>query len=120
MLNNCNIFTYFISLVRPVFTLHPESNITNEMGRVELSCTATSIAPVMFQWERLINNTWEPFTGSARLIVGSTTDNGTAYTSSISSINIMQSDEGSYRCTASNSAGTNISDVATITVYGEL
>ena len=38
---------------------------------------------------------------------------------SISSNDIQQSDEGSYRCTASNSVGTSISDVATIIVYGE-
>ena len=110
----------FISLVPPVFTLHPESNVTNEMGRVELSCTATSIVSVMFQWEKFINNTWEPFTGSAKLIADSTTVSGTAYTSSIRSINILLSDEGSYRCKVNNSAGTNISDGATITVYGEL
>ena len=90
------------------------------MGRVELSCTATSIVPVMFQWEKLISNSWEAFAGSTTLIVCCTTDNGTVYTSSISSINILQSDEGSYRCKANNSAGTNISDVAVITVYGEM
>ena len=91
------------------------------MGRVELSCAATSIVPVMLQWEKFINNnTWEAFTGSTMLKVGSTTDNGTAYTSSISSIAITQSDEGSYRCRANNSAGISISNVATIIVYGEL
>ena len=102
-----------------MFTLHPESNVTNEMGYVELSCTATSIVSVMFQWEKLINNTWEPLPNNS-LVVEGTTVNDTAYTSIISRINIPQSDEGSYRCTASNSAGTNISDVATITVYGKL
>ena len=91
------------------------------MGYVELSCTATSIVSVMFQWEKFINNTWEPLPNSnTNLDVNDTTVSGTAYTSIISSINIPQSDEGNYRCRASNSAGTNISDVATITVYGEL
>ena len=38
----------------------------------------------------------------------------------ISSINIKQSDEGSYQCTASNSAGESTSNNATVIVYGEL
>ena len=90
------------------------------MGHVELSCTATGIVSVMFQWEKFIDNIWEQFADSNMLIVESTTINGTAYTSSINSIDIAQSDEGSYRCRANNSAGISISDVATITVYGEL
>ena len=90
------------------------------MGYVELSCTATSIVSVMFQWEKFIDNTWEPLPSNTSLVVEDTAISGTAYTSIISSINIPQSDEGSYHCTASNSAGTDISDVATITVYGKL
>ena len=90
------------------------------MGYAELSCIATSIVSVMFQWEKFINNTWGPLPNSTSLVVESTTVSGAAYTSNISSINILQSDEGSYRCTANNSAGTNIFDVATIAVYGEL
>ena len=90
------------------------------MGYVELSCTTTSIVPVMFQWEKFINNTWEPLPSNTSLVVEDTTVSRTAYTSNISSINIPQRDEGSYRCTASNSAGTIISDVAIITVYGKL
>ena len=105
----------FISLVPPVFILHPEPNITNKIGYAELSCAATSIAPVTFSWQMLINNTWEPLPSSTSLVVENTT-----FSSTIRSINVQQSDEGSYRCIASNSAGTSISDDATITVYGEL
>ena len=90
------------------------------MGYVELSCSASSIASVMFQWEKFMDNTWEPLPSNTSLVVEATIVSGTAYTSVISSFNIPQSDEGSYRCTASNSAGTNISDVATIIVYGKL
>ena len=111
------------SLVPPVFILHPEGNITNEMGYTEISCTATSIAPVTFHWEKFINNinnTWEPLPSSASLDVENTMIDNTTFTSTISSINILQSDEGSYRCIANNSAGINISNDATITVYGEL
>ena len=85
------------------------------MGYTELLCAATSIAPVTFSWQKLINNTWEPLPSSTSLVVENTT-----FSSTIRSINIQQSDEGSYRCIASNSAGTSISDDATITVYGEL
>ena len=90
------------------------------MGYFELSCTATSIVPVMFQWEKFINITWEPLPSNTSLVAEDTTVSDAAYTSSISSINIPQSDEGSYRCTASNSAGSSTSGDATITVYGEL
>ena len=90
------------------------------MGTAELSCTATSIVPVIFQWEKLINNTWGPLSISSSLNVESTIINANNYTSIIRSINMPQSDEGSYRCRANNSAGTSVSDDATITVYGEL
>ena len=113
-------YCVFISLVPPVLILHPEPNLTNEMGYSELSCTATSIAPIIFHWQKLINNTWEPLPSSTSLVVENTTFSNTIYSSTIRSIFIQQSDEGSYRCTASNSAGTSISDDATITVYGEL
>ena len=110
----------FISLVPPVLILHPVAITTNLMGYAELSCAATSVAPVTFSWQKLINNTWEPLPSSTSLVVENTTFSGTIYSSTIRSINIQQSDEGSYRCIASNSAGTSISDDATITVYGEL
>ena len=90
------------------------------MGYTKLSCTATSIAPVTFHWQKLINNTWEALRSSTALVVENTTISDTTYTSTISSINIEQSDEGSYRCIAINSAGINISNDATIIVYGEL
>ena len=109
-----------ISLVPPVFILHPQPNTTNEMGYVELSCAATSIAPVTFHWQKLINNTWGPLPSITSLVVEDTIISDITFTSIIRSINIPQSDEGNYRCIANNSAGTNISDDATITVYGEL
>lgn len=90
------------------------------MGYAELSCTATSIAPVTFHWQKLINNTWEPLPSNTSLVVENTMISNTTFTSTITSINISQSDEGSYRCIANNSAGINISNDATITVYGEL
>ena len=85
------------------------------MGYVELSCAANSIVPITFHWQKLINNTWWPLPSGTSLVVENTT-----FSSTIRSIFIQQSDEGSYRCIASNSAGTSISDDATITVYGEL
>ena len=90
------------------------------MGYTELSCTATSIAPVTFHWEKLINHSWEPLPSSASLVVENAMIHNTTFSSIISSFNIIQSDEGSYRCIANNSAGINISNDATITVYGEL
>ena len=90
------------------------------MGYTELSCIATSIAPVTFHWQKLINNTWEPLPSSTELVVENTIISDTTYTSNITSINFIQSDEGSYRCIANNSAGISISNDATIIVYGEL
>ena len=97
-----------------MITLHPNSVVTNEKGNAILSCDATSIVDITFYWEKLDNDddTWGPLPSNTSL--------AGMNTMTISSINIQQSDEGSYRCTASNSAGTSISDVATITVYGEL
>ena len=97
-----------------MITLHPSSVVSNEKGSATLSCDATSIVDITFYWEKLDNDddTWGPLPNSTSL--------AGMNTMTISSINIQQSDEGSYRCTASNSAGTSISDVAIITVYGEL
>ena len=102
------------SPVPPVITLHPSSVVTNEKGNATLSCDATSIVDITFHWEKFNNDdeTWQPLPSSTSL--------AGMNTMTISSIDIQQSDEGSYRCTASNSAGTSMSDVATITIYGEL
>ena len=108
------------SLVPPVFILHPEGNTTNEMGYAELSCTATSIVPVTLYWQKLINNTWRQSPSDTELHVENIMIDNTTFTSTISAINIIQSDEGSYRCVANNSAGINTSNDATIIVYGEL
>ena len=103
------------SAVPPVITLHPRSVTTNENGNATLSCDATSIVDITFHWEKFNNDndTWGPLPSSTSFVNLSTM--------TISSFfDIQQNDEGSYRCTASNSAGTSISDVANITVYGEL
>ena len=102
------------SPVPPVITLHPSSVVTNEKGNATLSCNATSIVNIIFYWEKFNNDndTWGPLPSNTSL--------AGMNTMTISSINIQQSDEGSYQCTASNSAGTSISNVTTITVYGEL
>ena len=109
----CITLKHFSS-VPPVITLHPSSVATNEMGNATLSCDATSIADITFHWEKfnIDDDTWRPLPSSTSFV--------NLDTMIISSIDIQQSDEGSYRCTASNSARTSISDVATITVYGEL
>ena len=106
-------FILFYIPVPPVITLHPSSVVTNEKGNATLSCDATSIVDITFHWEKFNNDndTWGPLPSSTSL--------ASMNTMTISSIDIQQSDEGSYRCIASNSAGTSISDVATITVYGE-
>ena len=103
-----------------MFILYPQSNVTNEMGYAELSCTATSIVPVTFQWEKLIGNTWGLLSSNSNLNVESTILSGNNYTSTIRNTFILHNDEGSYRCIANNSAGTSVSDDATIIVYGEL
>ena len=107
-------YILFYTLVPPVITLHPSSVVTNEKGNTTLSCDATSIVDITFHWEKFNNDddTWGPLPSSTGL--------AGMNTMTIGSIDFQQSDEGSYQCTASNSAGTSISDVATITVYGEL
>ena len=109
----CIILKHF-SPVPPVITLHPNSVVTNERGDATLSCDATSIVDITFHWEKFNNDndTWQPLPSSTSL--------AGMNTMTIGSIDIQRSDEGGYRCTVSNSAGTSISDVAIITVYGEL
>ena len=103
------------SAVPPVITRHPNSVITNENGNAILSCDATSIVDITFHWEKFNNDndTWGVLPSSTSFTGMNTMTISTFF-------DIQQSDEGSYRCTANNSAGTSTSDVATITVYGEL
>ena len=84
------------------------------MGSAILSCDATSVTPVEFHWEKFNDDKaiWGPLPSSTSL--------DGIETKTISSSSIKQNDEGIYRCTASNSIGTSISDIANITVYGEL
>ena len=103
-----------ISLASPVFTHHPESVVTFENENIELFCIANGTKPIMFHWEKFNSDdtSWEPLPSNASF--------AGMNSKAINSINIQQSDEGSYRCRANNSAGTSISNVANITVYGEL
>ena len=90
----------------PTITTHPASQLTNISISVILDCEGTGRGSITYQWETSninrvqwmkINNS-----NSKALVVGT----------------LEQSQQ--YRCVVSNEAGSNTSNVATVTVLGEL
>jgi len=89
----------FVLLVPPVITLRPSSVVTDKMKNVVLSCNTTSIVPITFYWEfSTDNDTWETLPSGTTLVFSIHTTNIIIMNTTISSVDIKQSDEDSYRC----------------------
>ena len=94
----CNKFYCF--LVFPQITMNP-NNVTVLVGQsMQLTCRAEG-TDIDYQW---INNGIILSDTNRRLKIN----------------NIEESDEGEYKCKASNKGGMVVSNPATVIVYGEL
>ena len=89
----------------PTITIHPTSQLTNISMGVTLDCEGTGRGSITYQWETSNNNggQWMNISdsNSKTLVVR----------------NLEQSQQ--YRCVVSNEAGSNRSDVATVTVLSK-
>ena len=76
----------------------------------ELSCFATGLGPIYYQWEKYhpYNNSW--IRPSNRVM--------NVTLSKLIFSEITEEDEGIYHCVVTNDDGSVVSDNATITVYG--
>ena len=89
-------------------TVHPVDQTDVVLGsNVLFSVTATGTAPLSYQWQK----DGVDLTDGGSIIGAST--------SSLAIVDLMESDEGGYRCVVSNVAGTDTSNTAVLTV-GEL
>ena len=87
-------------VVKPSITTQPKSQTVNEGSSVTFSVTASGTTPLSYQW----------YKGSSKI------SGATSASYKISSV--KTSDEGSYKVTVSNSAGSVTSSAATLTVNG--
>ena len=90
-----------LHVVQPQILMDP-SDVTVLTGQsVHLSCAAVGTVNVVFQWMKDGVNL------------------SNANLNMLMITNITESDEGKYKCVASNKGGTAMSKPATVTVYGE-
>lgn len=104
--------TISFSVVSPVITIQPESQVIKEKERSILVfwVFASGVGPLYYQWQKYdpVTNGW--IAPSSRV-------------EDIKSLNltfslITKEDQGIYRCIVSNDDGHIISNNATIAVYG--
>ena len=76
------------------------------VGRsIALMCIASGLGTIVYSWERSSGNNWT--------IVSN--DNTTSYTTDTT----LAIGQYMYRCRVSNEAGSVVSNIATVNVYGE-
>ena len=91
----------------PVVTHHPTSSSDVPVGRsVTLTCGASGLGSVEYSWERSSGNKWTTVSN----------DNGTTSYTTETKLAIGQY---MYRCRVSNEAGSVMSNIAIVNMYGE-
>ena len=89
----------------PTITTHPTSQLTNVSMSVTLDCEGTGRGSITYHWEtKRVNERWMKINNS----------NKKGYIVS----NLKESQK--YRCVVSNKAGSNTSNVATVSILSEL
>ena len=87
-------------------THHPTSSNDIPVGRsVTLTCGASGLGTVVYSWERSSGSNWTTVSN----------DNSTSYTTD-TTLGIGQY---MYRCRMSNEAGSVMSNIATVNMYGK-
>ena len=86
-------------------TTHPQDREVAQGSTVSLTCTSSVSSGVTFSW-----------THAGSDVTGQSTSTGN--TSTLTIINAMRSDAGSYVCTVQSGSLSVMSDRRTVTVYG--
>ena len=85
---------------------HPTSSSDVPVGRsITLTCRAIGLGTVVYSWERSSGSNWTTVSN----------DNTTSYTTDTT----LAIGQYMYRCRVSNEAGSVVSNIATVNVYGE-
>ena len=94
----------FIGL--PSITHHPANSGDTPRGKsMNLICEANGVGALVYSWERNSGNNWTTVSN----------DNTTSYTTDTT----LAIGQYMYRCRVSNDAGSVVSTIATVNVYGE-
>lgn len=99
----------------PIVQIAQNSYSVNLGGAVELVCIVSADPPVSsITWTRTVNGV------TSTLNIGSLTrfTGGTVSNPSLTILNAQTSDEGTYVCSAQNSAGTGQSGSTTLSIVG--
>ena len=88
----------------PRITEHPEGDSVPVNGTITLACKASGIGTIVYSWERSSGRSWTT--------VG---NDNTSYTTDTT----LAIGQYMYRCRVSNDAGSVVSNVAIVNVYGE-
>ena len=85
---------------------HPTSSSDVAVGRnITLTCRANGLGVLVYSWERSSGSSWTTVSN----------DNTTSYTTDAT----LAIGQYMYRCRVSNEAGSVLSNIATVNVYGE-
>ena len=102
---------YFISYTNchclgpPVITGHPTGNDIPMENSITLMCRASGQGTLVYSWERSSGSSWTTISN----------DNTTSYTTDTT----LAIGQYMYRCRVSNEAGSVVSNIATVNMYGE-
>ena len=103
------LFTYIYHIIifsdAPVILDHPESGDVPMNGNFNLMCRASGTGTLEYSWERSSGSSWTTVSN----------DNTTLYTTDTT----LAIGQYMYRCRVSNEAGSVVSNIATVNVYGE-
>ena len=99
------VFTCILFLGRPKIVQHPTDD-EGPFGRLfTLTCRANGTGILVYSWERSSGSSWTTVSN----------DNTTSYATDT----ILAIGQYMYRCRVSNEAGSVVSNIATVNVYGE-
>ena len=98
--NSCNC----VSDV-PEILVHPVDHNAPINDQIILSCQAYGLGMLEYSWERSSGSSWTTVSN----------DNTTSYTTDTT----LSIGQYMYRCRVSNEAGSVVSNIATVNVYGE-
>ncbi|XP_061169583.1 hemicentin-1-like [Saccostrea echinata] len=101
----------------PLLQVGSASYTTQVGGSVTLACTVLTATPAITEvyWSRLINGAYNRISIDNVRFFGSTTSNA-----NLTITSVALSDATSYRCSATNAAGTGTSSATTLSVTGTL
>ena len=88
-----------------MITGHPTGNDVPVGESASFSCRASGLGTLVYSWERSSGSSWTTVSN----------DNTTSYTTDTT----LAIGQYMYRCRVSNEAGSVVSNIATVNVYGE-